>query len=95
MHTQYLKIEEDIEIPKVLSAKKKPERIHREIEITSRISSGFKPGQGVPHCDLQSLHYKLVDMHNLTPNIHEVMAFPNRLSAKQTLQKMLSGICAV
>jgi hypothetical protein len=25
MHTQYLKIEEDIENPKVLSAKKKPE----------------------------------------------------------------------
>jgi hypothetical protein len=30
MHTQYLKIEEDIENPKVLSAKKKPECLKSE-----------------------------------------------------------------
>jgi hypothetical protein len=79
--TQYLKIEEDIENPKVLSAKKKP-------EITSTISSSLKPGQGVLQCDLQSLHYKLVDMHKITPNIQEVMEFPNWLSVKQNLQKL-------
>jgi hypothetical protein len=44
---------------------------------------------------LQSLYYNFVDMHKLTLNIQEVMAFLNWLSVKQNLQKFLSGICAV
>jgi hypothetical protein len=32
---------------------------------------------GVIHCVIQSLYYNLVDMHKLTPNIPEVMTFPN------------------
>jgi hypothetical protein len=39
--------------------------------------------------------YNLVDMHKLTPNIQEVMTFPNWLSVKQNLRILLSGICAV
>jgi hypothetical protein len=46
--------------------------------------------QGVFHCVLQSLCYNLADMHKLTPNIQEVMAFLNWLSIKQNLQKLLS-----
>jgi hypothetical protein len=66
-----------------------------EIEITSIISSGLKPEQAMLYCNLQCLHYNLVDMYKLTPNIFEVMVFPTWLSAKQNLQKMLSRICAV
>jgi hypothetical protein len=69
--------------------------IHREIEITSTISSGLKPGQGLLHYDLLSLHYNLVDIHKLTPNIQEVMAFSNWLSVQQNLQIAKSGICAI
>jgi hypothetical protein len=29
------------------------------------------------------LYYNIVDIHKLTPNIEEVMAFPNWLSVKQ------------
>jgi hypothetical protein len=43
---------------------------------------GLKVGQGVFNYVLQSLYYNLVDMHKLTPNIQEVMAFPNWLSVK-------------
>jgi hypothetical protein len=32
-------------------------------------------GQGVLHGALQTLHYDLIDMHKLTPNIQEVIAF--------------------
>jgi hypothetical protein len=46
--------------------------------------------QGVQHGDLKSFHYKMVGMNKLTPNIQEVMAFPNWLSVKQNLQKLLS-----
>jgi hypothetical protein len=70
MHTQYHKIEEDIEIPRVLSVKQMPRKSlkakHREIEITATILSGLKLGHGVFHCVLQSLHYNLGDMHTLT-----------------------------
>jgi hypothetical protein len=49
MHTQYHKIEEDIEIPRVLSVKQMPRKSlkpkHREIEITATILSGLKLGQ--------------------------------------------------
>jgi hypothetical protein len=40
-------------------------------------------GRGVLHGALQTLHYDLIDMHMLTPNIQEVIAFPNWLIAKQ------------
>jgi hypothetical protein len=32
-------------------------------------------GRGVLHGALQILHYDLIDMHKLTPNIQEVMSF--------------------
>jgi hypothetical protein len=31
----------------------------------------------VLHGALQTLHYDLIDMHRLTPNIQGVMSFPN------------------
>jgi hypothetical protein len=37
----------------------------------------------VVHCDPQSLYYNLVNTHKVTPNIQEVIAFPNWLSVKQ------------
>jgi hypothetical protein len=73
MHTPSLKIEEDNEFPKVLTAKQLPgkdrNRTTREIGITATNSSGLKPGQGVLPSELQTLHYHLGDMHNLTPKI--------------------------
>jgi hypothetical protein len=30
----------------------------------------------VLHVSLQTLHYALIEMHKLTPNIPEVMSFP-------------------
>jgi hypothetical protein len=47
-------------------------------------------GRGVLHGDLQTLCYKLVEMHKLTPKVQEVIAFSNWLSAKQNLQKLLN-----
>jgi hypothetical protein len=44
----------------------------------------------VLHCDLQSLLYNMVDTHNLTLNIQEVMVFSKWLSVKQNLQEVLS-----
>jgi hypothetical protein len=80
MHTQYLTNGENIEFPRVPFASKCLEKAwkltHRKIGVTATISSGLKLGQGVFHCVLQSLFYNLYDMHKLTPNIHEVMAFP-------------------
>jgi hypothetical protein len=58
--------------------------------MTSIISSGLELGHGEFHCVLQSLYHNLVDMHKLTPNIQEVMVFPNWLSVKQNLRKLLS-----
>jgi hypothetical protein len=70
MHTQYLKIEEDIEFPKMLSVKQKPENWNnRELEIIATNSPWLKPGQVVLPSDLQTLDYNLSDMHNLTPKI--------------------------
>jgi hypothetical protein len=66
-----------------------------EIINTATILPGLKLAQGVFHCVLQHLCYNLANMHNLTPNIHEVMAFPKWLSVKQNLRKVLSEICAV
>jgi hypothetical protein len=59
------------------------------IGITATISSELELGQGVYHCVLQSLYYNPVYMNKLTPNIQEVMAFPNWLSVKQNLRKLL------
>jgi hypothetical protein len=46
-----------------------------EIEITTTISSGLKPRQGVLQGALQTLHYNLGDVHTLSPNNREDMAF--------------------
>jgi hypothetical protein len=41
----------------------------------------------VLHGALQTLHYDLIDMHKLTPKIHEVIAFTMWLSDKQIQRK--------
>jgi hypothetical protein len=48
-----------------------------EIEIVATNSLGLKPGQGVLPSGLQSLHYNLGDMHNLTPKIWEDTTLQN------------------
>jgi hypothetical protein len=60
--------------------------MYREIRITATISPGLELGQGVFHYVLQSVYYNLLDMHKLTPNIQEVMAFPIWLSVQQNLR---------
>jgi hypothetical protein len=55
--------------------RKSESRITREIEITATISSRLKPGQEVLQGALQTLHYNLGDMHTLSPNNQEDMAF--------------------
>jgi hypothetical protein len=52
--------------------------------------SGLPFGHRVLRCDRDGFLYRLVDMHNVIPNIHEVMAFPNRLSVKENQQKLRS-----
>jgi hypothetical protein len=47
----------------------------REIEIANTNSPGLKFGQGVLQGDLQTLHYILINMHNLTPKIRDDMTF--------------------
>jgi hypothetical protein len=42
------------------------------------------------HCVLHPLCYNLDDMHKLTLNIHEVIAFSKWLSVKQILRNVLS-----
>jgi hypothetical protein len=74
MHTQYPKIEEDNEIPKVLSAKqnlKTPENLNKGFNSVATILPGLKPGQGVLLGGLQTMPYHLVDMHNLASKIRE------------------------
>jgi hypothetical protein len=83
MHTPYITNEEDIKFPKVLSTK----QCLGAKEITSTISPGLKLRQGVVHCVPQPLVYNLADMQQLTPHIHEVIAFTTWLSAKQILPK--------
>jgi hypothetical protein len=46
-----------------------------EIEIVATNPPGLKPGQGVLPSDLQTLHYNLHDMQNLTPKIREDTTF--------------------
>jgi hypothetical protein len=55
--------------------------------------SGLKFGRGVLHGSLQTLHYGLIDMHKLTHNIQEVIAFTKWVSDKQILRK--SGLKSV
>jgi hypothetical protein len=53
-------------------------------------------GRCVLHGALQTLHYDLIDMHKLSPNIQEVIVFPNWLSVKQkSVEIVKSGICVV
>jgi hypothetical protein len=53
-------------------------------------------GRGVLHGALQTLHYDIIDIPKLTPNIQEVIAFPIWLSVKQkSAETVKSGICAV
>jgi hypothetical protein len=95
MHTQYLKIDEDIEFPKVPSAKQMSGK-SLEAKHIGRLRSlpQFHLFQNLDkECSI--VFYNLVDMHKLTPNIQEVMTFPNWLSVKQNLRILLSGICAV
>jgi hypothetical protein len=42
------------------------------------------------HCVLQSLFYDFADMHKITPNIHEVIAFTKWLGVKQILRNVPS-----
>jgi hypothetical protein len=44
-------------------------------------------GRGVLHGALQTLHYDLIYIHKLTPNIQEVIAFTKWLSDKQIQRK--------
>jgi hypothetical protein len=69
MHTQYPKFKKDNEFPKVLSAKQNLEM--PEIWSTKEIDSVATnpPGQGVLPSGLQTLHYNLGDIHNLTIKI--------------------------
>jgi hypothetical protein len=57
------------------SLEKPANRTTREIEIIDTNPPGLKPGQGVLPSDLQTLHYNLGGMHNLTPKIQEDMTF--------------------
>jgi hypothetical protein len=75
MHTQYLKIEEDNKLPKMLSAKQNletPENlITKGFSNFGTILPGLKPEQGVIPSGLQTLPDHLGNMHNLTSNIRE------------------------
>jgi hypothetical protein len=65
MHTQYPKIEEDNEIPKVLSAKQNLEIWSTtQFDSVATILPGLKPRQYVLSSGLQTLLYHLGDMHN-------------------------------
>jgi hypothetical protein len=46
-------------------------------------------GQEVLYSDPQTLHYDLVDMHNLSPQIDDVMEFPKRLNVNQNWRNLL------
>jgi hypothetical protein len=48
--------------------------------------------QGVHHYDLQSFIYNMVDMHNLTPKIQEVMTSTKWLTDKQVQQKRVRNL---
>jgi hypothetical protein len=44
------------------------------------------------HCVLQPLCYNISNIHKLTPNMQEVMAFPKWLSVKQNLRSDLKSV---
>jgi hypothetical protein len=53
-------------------------------------------GRGVLHGALQILHYGRIDMHKLTPNIQEVIAFQNWLSVEQkTVDIVVWNLCCI
>jgi hypothetical protein len=53
-------------------------------------------GRGVLDGALQTLHYDLIGMHKLTPNIKEVIAFPNWLSVKQkSVEIAVWNLCCI
>jgi hypothetical protein len=64
---------------------------HRLIATLIANPSELYFGQEVVHGDPQCLHYYLVDVHRLSPQIDEVMEFPKRLNVKQILKKL--SIC--
>jgi hypothetical protein len=67
--------------------------IHMEIKITATVSSELELGQGVVHCGPQSFNHNLINMHNLTLNILDVISFSNWLSVKQnSAETAKSGI---
>jgi hypothetical protein len=47
------------------------------------------------HCVLHSLCYNIADMHKLTLNIHDVIAFSKWLSVKQILRNVLLTLKSV
>jgi hypothetical protein len=61
-----------------------------EIKITATVSSGLELGQGVVHCGPQSFNHNMINMHNLTPNILDVISFSNWLSVKQNYAETAS-----
>jgi hypothetical protein len=65
---------------------------HSKIRNTSTTSPELELWQGVSHCVLQSLWYNLADMHKITPNILEVIAFTKWLSVKQILWSGLKSV---
>jgi hypothetical protein len=56
----------------------------REIESVVTNPPGLKPRQWVLSCGLQSLHYNMGDMNNLTPNIRGDTTLQRLLTVKQT-----------
>jgi hypothetical protein len=79
MHTPSLKIREDIEFSKVITAKQVTGSLKtettREIEIITTNPPGLKHRQVSLPSDPKTMHYNLSDMHNLTPKIRGDMAF--------------------
>jgi hypothetical protein len=59
--------------------------------VTSNTNSPkLKLGQGVLHGGLYPLHSDMVNMHNLTPTIEEVMEFQRGLNVKLILENFLN-----
>jgi hypothetical protein len=56
----------------------------------------LKFGGGVLHGALKTLQYDLVDMHKITPNIQEVVAFPIWLCVKQnSAETAVWNLCCI
>jgi hypothetical protein len=93
MHKQYPTNVEDIGFQKCQLLSNCLDSVsHSEIRNTTTTSPGLEPRKGVFHCGLESLCYNLVDMHKVTPNIHEVIAFIKWLGVKQILQNVKSVV---